>query len=77
MLSSTEYVQHEEKEADMMVTICILTGLSLAACGFIIARATNKGRNGTSKRVPSPLPRRVNMGTCLKTKPAISKGGRK
>lgn len=46
----------------MMVTICILVGLGLAACGAIIAYATKKGRKERSINIPPPLPPRVNVG---------------
>lgn len=46
----------------MMVTICILVGLGLAACGVIIACVTNKGRKEKSVNAPPPLPPRVNVG---------------
>lgn len=46
----------------MMVIICILVGLSLAACGVVIACATKKGRKEKSVNVPPPLPLRVNVG---------------
>lgn len=46
----------------MMVTICILVGLGLAACGVIIACATKKGRKEKSVNSPPPLPPRVNVG---------------
>ena len=47
----------------MMVTICILVGLGLAACGVIIAYATKKGHKGKAANEPPPLPPRVNVGT--------------
>ena len=47
----------------MMVTICILVGLGLAACGVIIACATKKGRKRKSVNAPPPLPLRVNVGS--------------
>lgn len=43
-----------------MVTICILVGLALFACGVIIACVTKKERNDKSNRVPPLLPPRVN-----------------
>lgn len=46
----------------MMVTICILVGLGLAACGVFIACATKKGRKEKSVNAPPPLPPRVNVG---------------
>ena len=46
----------------MMVTICILVGLGLAACGIIIACVTKKGRKEKSVNAPPPLPPRVNVG---------------
>ena len=46
----------------MMVTICILVGLGLAACGVIIACETKKGRKRKSVNAPPPLPPRVNVG---------------
>lgn len=46
----------------MMVTICILVGLGLAACGIIIACVTKKGRKENSVNAPPPLPPRVNVG---------------
>lgn len=46
----------------MMVAICILVGLGLAACGVIIACATKKGRKGKAGNAPPPLPPRVNVG---------------
>lgn len=46
----------------MMVTICILVGLGLAACGIIVAYATRKGRNDKTVNSPPPLPPRVNVG---------------
>ena len=46
----------------MMVTICILVGLGLAACGVIIACATKKGCKGKATNAPPPLPPRVNVG---------------
>lgn len=45
-----------------MVTICILVGLGLAACGIIIACVTKKGRKEKSVNAPPPLPPRVNVG---------------
>lgn len=45
-----------------MVTICILVGLGLAACGVIIACVTKNGRKEISVDVPPPLPPRVNVG---------------
>ena len=45
-----------------MVTICILVGLGLAACGIIIACVTKKGRKEKSANAPPPLPPRVNVG---------------
>lgn len=46
-----------------MVTICILVGLGLAACGVIIACATKKkGCKEKSVNTPPPLPPRVNVG---------------
>lgn len=45
----------------MMVTICILIGLCLAACGVIIACATKKGRKKKANDDYSPLPPRVNV----------------
>lgn len=45
-----------------MVTICILVGLGLAACGIIIACVTKKGRKENSVNAPPPLPPRVNVG---------------
>ena len=44
-----------------MVTLCILVGLGLAACGVIIAYATKKGHKGKTAN-PPPLPPRVNVG---------------
>lgn len=45
----------------MMVTICILVGLGLVACGVIIACATKKGRKAKLVNVPPPpLPPRDN-----------------
>ena len=46
----------------MMVTICILVGLGLAACGVIIACITKKGSNEKSVNTRLPLPSRVNVG---------------
>ena len=46
----------------MMVAICILVGLGLAACGVIIACATKKGHKEKSVNSPPPLPPRVNVG---------------
>lgn len=43
-----------------MVTICILIGFGLVACGIIIAYITKKGRK--EKPSPPPLPPRVNVG---------------
>lgn len=45
-----------------MVTICILVGLGLIACGVIIACITKKGRKGKTSNAPPPLPPRVNVG---------------
>ena len=45
-----------------MVTICILCGLGLAACGVIIACTTKKGRKRKPIHSPPPLPPRVNVG---------------
>ena len=50
----------------MMVTICILVGLGLAACGVIIACATKKRRKKTVNS-PPPLPPRINVGIPLST----------
>lgn len=46
----------------MMVTICILVGLGLIACGVIIACITKKGRKEKTANAPPPLPPRVNVG---------------
>ena len=46
----------------MMVTICILVGLGLIACGVIIACITKKGRKEKTANTPPPLPPRVNVG---------------
>lgn len=46
----------------MMVEICILVGLGLAAFGVIIACATKKRRKVHSVNSPPPLPPRVNEG---------------
>lgn len=46
----------------MMVAICILVGLGLAACGVIIACATKTGHKAQSVNAPPPLPPRVNVG---------------
>lgn len=46
-----------------MVTICILVGLGLVACGVIIAYVTKKRHNGKTDNSPPPLPPRVNVGT--------------
>lgn len=45
-----------------MVTICILVGVGLAACGVIIAYATKKARKEKTANAPPPLPPRVNVG---------------
>lgn len=44
-----------------MVTICILVGLGLAACGVIIACVTTNGSKEKSTNAPPPLPPRVNV----------------
>lgn len=46
----------------MMVAICILVGLGLAACGVIIAYITKMSHNEQSGNSPPPLPPRVNVG---------------
>ena len=45
----------------MMVIVCILLGLGLAACGVIIALVTKKRHQEKQDNVPPPLPPRVNM----------------
>ena len=46
----------------MMVTICILVGLGLAACGVLIVYVTKKGRKDKPVNAPPPLPPRGNVG---------------
>jgi len=44
-----------------MIVICIVVGLSLVACGILIAYAT-KRRKKSAVNAPPPLPPRVNAG---------------
>lgn len=51
----------------MMVVICILVGLGLAALGVIIACATKKEYRENTVNSPPPLPPRVNASIPLRT----------
>ena len=51
----------------MMVAICILVGLGVAAFGVIIAYVTKKGYRDNIVNSPPPLPPRVNVGIPLRT----------
>ena len=46
----------------MMVALCVLAGLGLAACGVIIACTTKKRHNEEPVDFPPPLPPRANVG---------------